>query len=192
MKIHWKHLENVDHQPLCVGRLESKLKQWKLEKKKKKINESQDFSFDTGLPSGHYPAASVCYIRPLMLLENDCFSHKLVLGWKICICKYHHWEMLMKATYVQLTDELVLHSFQQGLMGIFRLHGSGAFPCQHGANQMLSTTCRRHTVTTKYIKPTHLHSFNKCSRHLQGVLLLTAFWHLNEAFLLHHWLTVRG
>ena len=39
-----------------------------------------------------------------------------------------------------LTDELVLHSIQQCLVGIIRLHGSGAFPCQHGANQMLSAT----------------------------------------------------
>lgn len=50
-----------------------------------------------------------------------------------------------------LTDELVLHSLQQRLVGIFRLHSSGAFPSQHGANQMLSTswqvTHKSHTHT---------------------------------------------
>lgn len=49
-----------------------------------------------------------------------------------------------------LTDELVLHSLQQCLVGIFRLHGSRAFPCQHGANQMLSTAWQkthRHSST---------------------------------------------
>lgn len=42
-----------------------------------------------------------------------------------------------------LTDELVLHSLQQCLVGIFRLHGSRAFPCQHGAYQMLPAAWQR-------------------------------------------------
>lgn len=43
----------------------------------------------------------------------------------------------------RLTDELVLHSLQQRLVGIFGLHGSGALPRQHGAYQMLSAACGR-------------------------------------------------
>lgn len=49
----------------------------------------------------------------------------------------------------RLTDELVLHSLQQRLVGIFGLHGSGAFPRQHGAYQMLSAACggtKKHTL----------------------------------------------
>lgn len=54
-----------------------------------------------------------------------------------------------KATCGWLTDELVLHSLQQCLVGIFRLHGSRTFPCQHGANQMLSAAWQK----------THRHSW---------------------------------
>lgn len=49
----------------------------------------------------------------------------------------------------RLTNELVLHSLQQRLVGIFGLHGSGAFPRQHGAYQMLSAACggtKKHIV----------------------------------------------
>lgn len=38
---------------------------------------------------------------------------------------------------LQPTDKLVLHGLQQSLVCVFRLHGSGALPGQHGANQML-------------------------------------------------------
>lgn len=66
-----------------------------------------------------------------------------VLGCKLYVCEN-------QATCGWLTDELVLHSLQQCLVGIFRLHGSRAFPCQHGANQMLSTAWK---------KKTHRHSW---------------------------------
>lgn len=50
---------------------------------------------------------------------------------------------LLEAACMRLTDKLVLHSLQQRLVCIFRLHGSRTFPCQHGANQVLPTAWKR-------------------------------------------------
>lgn len=56
-----------------------------------------------------------------------------------CVCI----AWLLEAACVRLTDKLVLHSLQQCLVCIFRLHGSRAFPCQHGADQVLPAAWKK-------------------------------------------------
>lgn len=75
---------------------------------------------------------------------------------------------LLKAACVRLTDKLVLHSLQQCLVCIFRLHGSRAFPGQHGANQVLPAACKK--------TQTHACKWNTAFKMLFLIVALATFF----------------
>lgn len=130
----------------CVEHLKALFKEWK-----GSINQKPSILIPLfqmfPVVSSFLTLCNICLLVLFSLCITVFFANTFLADKSVCM------EMSgNQATCGWLTDELVLHSLQQCLVGIFRLHGSRAFPCQHGANQMLSTAWQkthRHSRTCK-------------------------------------------